>query len=179
MAQLGQHQRPSIDLLTLAGSSFQTTQTSGSDAQGDDGPALFATLNSPGAIAVSPSGLVYIAATYGNAVYVVNVTTGIMTLFAGNASASWSDIYGKSTNSSLLGDNGPATKALLVQPAALAFSPSGDTVYIADSGAVDPALIHLFVVSLIKRNHALVLCLSNLKYHRLSPLSKRLSSPIQ
>lgn len=61
----------------------------------------------------------------GHRVRKVNLTTGVITTLAGGTS------YGN--NNGFSGDNGPATAALLYQPAGLALDVVGD-LYVADSG---------------------------------------------
>jgi len=87
---------------------------------GDGGPATSAELSQPAGVAVDSSGNVYIA-DYGNyTVRQVN-TKGIITTFAGTGAPGYS------------GDGGPANKAALAQPYALAIDPSGN-IYISDLG---------------------------------------------
>jgi trimeric autotransporter adhesin len=85
---------------------------------GDGGAAVSAELNSPAGVAVDPSGNVYIA-DYNN--YVLReVTGGIINTVAGT-------IY-----TSAVGDNGPATSAILFSPSYTATGPAGE-LYIVDA----------------------------------------------
>lgn len=85
---------------------------------GDGGPATNATLSYPYSVAVSPSGLVYIADTDNNRVRVV-YTNGSIDTFAGTGSPGNS------------GNSGPATSAAIGYISSIAVSSSG-IVYIAD-----------------------------------------------
>ncbi len=82
---------------------------------GDGGPATSAALAEPQSVSVDPAGNLYIADFQNHRVRVVN-PAGTITTFAGQI---------------LLGNNGPATRALLAQPYHVAFDGSGD-MYIAD-----------------------------------------------
>jgi uncharacterized protein (TIGR03437 family) len=87
---------------------------------GDGGPATSAELSQPSDVAVDSSGNVYIA-DYGNyTVRQVN-TKGIITTFAGTGAPGYS------------GDGGPANKAALAQPYALAIDTAGN-IYVSDLG---------------------------------------------
>lgn len=87
--------------------------------RGDGGPALRASLNNPQGLAVAPDGTLYIADTYNHVVRRVD-PRGIITTFAG-------------TEAGLAGDGGPALRARLSLPTAVAVAPDG-VVYISDSG---------------------------------------------
>lgn len=86
---------------------------------GDGGPATQATLNFPGAVAVDRQGHLYIADTMNHRVRRVDAATGVIATVAGTGQHRWS------------GDGGPATRAALNEPAALAVDERGD-LYIAD-----------------------------------------------
>jgi len=89
-------------------------------AAGDGGPATSATLCNPSAIAVDPSGDLFIADTGNNVIR--EVTPGdVISTFAGNG------IQGSS------GDGGLATSAALNAPSGVTTDASGN-VYIADTG---------------------------------------------
>jgi serine protease len=90
---------------------------------GDGGPATSATLQSPSAVAIDPSGNVYIVDRGAYRIRVVNIQ-GTITNYAGSftgvdAGAAWS-----------AGDGGAATSAVMF-PSDLAFDPAGD-LYVAD-----------------------------------------------
>lgn len=86
---------------------------------GDGGPAVQARLNFPTAVAVDGEGNVYIADTMNHRVRMVDSETGIISTLAGTGQARFS------------GDGGPADKAALNEPAALAVDDAG-RLYIAD-----------------------------------------------
>jgi uncharacterized protein (TIGR03437 family) len=86
---------------------------------GDNGPATSAQLRHPSGIAVDSADDLYIADTYNNRV--PKVSNGVITTFAGSGN----DIFG--------GDNGPATRADVFEPMAVAVDSAGD-LYIADVG---------------------------------------------
>ncbi|MFJ2776966.1 hypothetical protein [Kitasatospora sp. NPDC087315] len=86
---------------------------------GDGGPATRAQLNSPDGVALSPQGDLYIADEGNQRVRRVSASDGTITTVAGT---------GKEGHG---GDGGPATRAQLDSPAAVALSPQGD-LYIAD-----------------------------------------------
>lgn len=86
---------------------------------GDHGPALQASLNNPQGIAIDRDGAVLIADTYNNVVRRID-RNGMMTTFAGSEPG-----FG--------GDGGPANKAQLNLPMAVAVAPDG-SVYISDAG---------------------------------------------
>jgi sugar lactone lactonase YvrE len=84
----------------------------------DAGPAG---LNSPEGIALAADGTVYVADTGNNRVVAIHPTTGQVTIVAGDGTAGSS------------GDTGPATRAQLNGPTAVAVAADG-TIYIADNG---------------------------------------------
>lgn len=75
--------------------------------------------------------LLYIADRCNHRVRVVNLTTGIITTFAGQGIGSFSGIIIQYNNK--LGDDGPATSARLNYPAAVAVDSANNLVYIADN----------------------------------------------
>lgn len=97
------------------------TTIAGTGAQGysgDKGPAMNATFNGPGALALDSGGNLYVADFYNQAVR--KISAGVITTVAGNGS------YGYS------GDKGAATSAQLAGPAGLTIDYVGN-LYIADS----------------------------------------------
>lgn len=88
--------------------------------KGDGGPAAAATLNFPSAVAVDSRGTLYIADTFNHRIRIVEAPTGIIRTLAGTGAARFS------------GDGGPADKAALNEPVALALDEQRDLLYIAD-----------------------------------------------
>lgn len=88
---------------------------------GDDGPATAAHLRGPTALATDGARL-YIADTGNHRVRVVDLATGVIRTVAGSGAAGFA------------GDGGSAAAALLAGPRGLALTPTGDRLYIADSG---------------------------------------------
>ncbi len=86
---------------------------------GDGGPGTQALLNSPSGVALDASGHLYIADTLNNVVRRLDLSTGILSAFAGNHRALYS------------GDGGPALSASLNGPWSMTVAASGN-VYIAD-----------------------------------------------
>ena len=86
---------------------------------GDGGPAVEAILNFPSAVAVAGDGTVYIADTWNHRIRRVDPGTGVISTIAGTGQAK------------CYGDNGPAVKAALNEPVALALD-GPDRLYIAD-----------------------------------------------
>ena len=96
---------------------------------GDGGPAIKASLWSPGGVAVGPDGSIYIADTGNNRIRKVD-RKGIITTVAGDG---WrNQTPGIVSSGRFTGDGGPAIKASLNQPAGLAIGHDG-SLYIADS----------------------------------------------
>lgn len=89
---------------------------------GDGGPATEALFNVPSAVAVDGGGNLYIADTMNHRVRKVDATTGVVTTVVGTGQRRCS------------GDGGPATKAALNEPVALAVDDRGH-LYIADQGS--------------------------------------------
>ncbi len=90
---------------------------------GDLGPATAATLSQPRDLALDPvANLLYIADTNNNRVRVVNLSTGIISLYAG--SGAMGDPFG---------DGGPASAANLSVPSRLVLD-ANRNLYIADDG---------------------------------------------
>ena len=97
---------------------------SGPDGFGDGGAATNALLAGPNDVAVDGAGNIFIADSYHGLVRRVDAASGIITVAAGGGTSSGSDG---------LGDGGPATKASLRDPVAVALDAAG-SLYIADSG---------------------------------------------
>jgi NHL repeat len=87
---------------------------------GDDGPALDAQLNYPTDVAVDGDGNLYIADSENQRIRKVS-PDGIISTIAGNGTPGYS------------GDHGPATRASLCFPSALAVDSAGN-IYVADGG---------------------------------------------
>jgi len=88
--------------------------------KGDGGPAVAATLNFPSAAVADSKGNHYIADTFNHRVRRVDAATGTIWTLAGTGTARFA------------GDGGPATKAMLNEPVALALDEQRDLLYIAD-----------------------------------------------
>jgi len=104
---------PDGNIATIAGNGV-------SGYSGDGGPATQAALNGPSAVAVDPSGNVYIADTNGNRVR--EVSGGTITTIAGTGGDGYS------------GENVEAATALLASPRGIAADGAGN-VYVGDSGS--------------------------------------------
>jgi len=87
---------------------------------GDGGPAVEATLNFPSAVVADRHGTLYIADTFNHRVRRVDAATGMIWTLAGTGPARFA------------GDGGPAIKAMLYEPVALALDDERDLLYIAD-----------------------------------------------
>jgi hypothetical protein len=81
---------------------------------GDGGPANLAQLQEPNDIVLDGKGRVFIADVRDHRVRVLDLASGIITTFAGTGEGASS------------GDGGPADRAALLGPRALAFGPTGD-----------------------------------------------------
>ncbi len=92
---------------------------------GDGGPADAAELSVPSGVAIGPDGSIFIAERGGHRIRRVT-PDGIISTFAGSSTA-----VGCFPSTAACGDGGPATDALLNNPAGVAVAPDG-TVYIAD-----------------------------------------------
>jgi hypothetical protein len=86
---------------------------------GNGGQAKSARLNLPQGVALDSAGDLYIADTFNSVIRLVNASTGIITTAAGDGTAGYS------------GDGGPAIKAALDHPGAVAIDGSGN-LYIPD-----------------------------------------------
>lgn len=100
-------------ITTVAG-----TITSG--FSGDEGPAIGAQLDDPDGVAVDASGNIYIADRFNSRIRMV-LTSGIIVTVAGMTG-----------QPALVGDNGPATSALLFFPTGVLLDGSGN-VYVTDN----------------------------------------------
>lgn len=101
-------------LATIAG----TGKRGGS---GDGGPALEATFAGPSGLALSSSGVLYVADRLNGRIRSVSLETGVVVTIAG-------------TSSGFGGDGGPAEIARLNQPESLALSGDELTLFVADAG---------------------------------------------
>jgi len=88
---------------------------------GDGGAAISAEMKTPAAVWLTTQGNLYVADTGNNVVRLVNLTSGVISTFAGTGTQGYA------------GDNGLATQAQLNAPAGVAADSAGN-VYISDSG---------------------------------------------
>ena len=86
----------------------------------DGGPATRARFNEPYGIAVDRNGNIYVADRHNHCVRRIDGASGIVTTFAGNGSSGFG------------GDDGPASRAVMVEPNGLALDPAQTRLYIAD-----------------------------------------------
>jgi cellulose synthase/poly-beta-1,6-N-acetylglucosamine synthase-like glycosyltransferase/sugar lactone lactonase YvrE len=91
---------------------------------GDDKPAVDASLNNPSGVAAAPNGDIYIADTLNYRVRMIDHATGFIHTIAGEGTPGGDD-------DSDVGDNGPAVRSHLNMPSDVALAPNGD-IYIAD-----------------------------------------------
>jgi len=98
---------------------FGGTKSTDQRFSGDGGLATKAALNFPSAVAVADDGTVYIADTWNHRIRRVDPQTGIISTISGTGQTKF------------FGDNGPAEKAALNEPVALALDGQGH-LYIAD-----------------------------------------------
>ena len=92
------------------------------DYSGNGGPAIAAGIGTAAGIAVDSRGNIYLADSTYNMVHSVSAATGDITTIAGDGKSGYS------------GDNGPASHAELNDPQGAALDPSGEFLYIADTG---------------------------------------------
>lgn len=121
---------PTGTISTVAGAAYGTSSygcSGQTDGYGDGCPAQTAKLVQPTGLTLDAKGNLYISDTSADIVHVVNMKSGTITLFAGQANASGQPVSGFS------GDGGPATSALLDSPGSLTVDNSGN-IYITDSG---------------------------------------------
>jgi uncharacterized protein (TIGR03437 family) len=90
------------------------------DFSGDGGPAIDADLNNPTAVAIDPSGIIYIADQYNQRIRKVD-KSGIITSVTGTGTSGWT------------GDGGPAVSAEVSYPGGMAIDQNGD-IYFSDCG---------------------------------------------
>jgi GT2 family glycosyltransferase/sugar lactone lactonase YvrE len=102
-------------ITTIAGSG-----ESGYD--GDEKPAIDASLNTPSSVATAPNGDIYIADTLNNRVRMIDHVNGFIHTVAGD---------GETGGDGPVGDGGPATSAHLFMPSDVQVANNGD-IYIAD-----------------------------------------------
>lgn len=106
--------------VSLATGIITTVAGNGNFRFGGDGAAATQAGMDPTDVAIGRDGNLYIADAFNDRVRRVDLTSGIITTFAGTG------VTGDS------GDNGPATQATFFQPLSLSFDPQGN-LYIADS----------------------------------------------
>jgi DNA-binding beta-propeller fold protein YncE len=87
---------------------------------GDGGPATQARFNEPYGIAVDNAANIYVADRHNHCVRRIDGSSGIVTIFAGNGSSGFA------------GDDGPASRAGMVEPNGLALDPAQNRLFIAD-----------------------------------------------
>jgi DNA-binding beta-propeller fold protein YncE len=87
---------------------------------GDGGPATRARFNEPYGIAVDNAANIYVADRHNHCVRRIDGSSGIVTIFAGNGSSGFA------------GDDGPASRAGMVEPNGLALDPAQNRLFIAD-----------------------------------------------
>jgi sugar lactone lactonase YvrE len=87
---------------------------------GDGGPATLAALNFPRDLELGPDGRLYIADTDNHRVRVVDLTSGLISTYAGNGQPAFA------------GDGGPATAASFSRPFGVAFDREGN-LYVTDT----------------------------------------------
>ncbi|MBL6766352.1 MAG: SMP-30/gluconolactonase/LRE family protein [Verrucomicrobiae bacterium] len=88
---------------------------------GDNGPATDASFNKPHELRFDRAGNLFITDMSNNAIRKIDMTSGVITTFAGTGKAGYS------------GDGGAAVNARLNKPHSLQFAPNGD-LYICDIG---------------------------------------------
>jgi uncharacterized protein (TIGR03437 family) len=112
-----------LNQIWVVSPSGAVTEVIGNGSQGysgDGGPAISASLNKPGGLALDSSGNLYIADTYNHRIRKVSAATGKISTVAGTGVSGYS------------GDQGPATAAQLFRPLGVAVDTAGN-LYIADT----------------------------------------------
>jgi hypothetical protein len=110
-----------------AGTPVLVAGTGTASYTGDGAAATAATLNAPRAVAVTRSGIVYIADTGNNVVRQINPANGFISTVAGAGTGACTGA------NDTLGDGCLGTSATLKAPAGLAADPTGN-VFVSDSG---------------------------------------------
>lgn len=87
---------------------------------GDDGTAVLSRLNGPSGLALSPTGVLFVADRQNGRVRAVSLTSGTIATVAGSAPGGFA------------GDGGPASSARLDRPESLALSADGGSLFVAD-----------------------------------------------
>src|ERR1700719_604853 len=87
---------------------------------GDGGPATRARFNEPYGIAVDKAGNIYVADRHNHCVRRIDASAGVVTTSAGDGSSGFG------------GDDGPASRAGMVEPNGLALDPAQNRLFIAD-----------------------------------------------
>jgi sugar lactone lactonase YvrE len=116
-----------IRMMATDGNIYTVAGNGKAGYQGDDGPAVTASLSAPFGLTVDGSGNIYIADTYNYAIRFVDQSTGTISTIAGNGM-----LCAKAT--SPCGDGGPATSASFIRPTTVALDANGN-LYVADAGA--------------------------------------------
>ncbi len=105
---------------TIEADTIRTVAGNGTDGySGDGGPATDASLNGPIAVYVDHDGHLFIADTQNNRIRKVDVSSGVITTFAGDGTGAFSS------------DGVPATESSLNEPSGVSGDQNGN-VYIAD-----------------------------------------------
>jgi sugar lactone lactonase YvrE len=109
-----------IRKLNLTTGTITTIAGSAAGFSGDNGSATAAQLNLPTALAIDSNSNLYIADTQNHRIRRLNLSSGIITTFAGNGTQGFS------------GDDGPATAAAIDSPSGLAVD-ANQNLYLADT----------------------------------------------
>lgn len=109
-----------IRLVDPAGTITTLAGTGATGFGGDGGPATAAQFNGPRSLALDPAGYLYVADDNNDRIRKIDVTSGIVTTYAGTGKTGYA------------GDEGPASQAQLSRPRGIARDAAGN-LYIADS----------------------------------------------